>query len=57
MAYSDNYTGNPQQDWESHKEESCPDCGSERKEYSHYDSNDGTNWSMCLDCDTIYQTF
>ena len=58
MAYYDNYTNDPQEDWDdNHKEEACPDCGSDRSEPSHFDFNTGTDWVRCLDCDTIYEIF
>ena len=34
--------------------DTCPECGSDRKVYSHYDSNNGKEYYHCKDCDEIY---
>jgi hypothetical protein len=57
MTHLNNFSNDPQEDWGEPEDETCPDCGSDRSEYSHYNANDGTNWSRCLDCDNIYETF
>lgn len=57
MTHLNNYTNDPQNDWEDYKDDfsdNCPGCGSDKKESSHYNIEEDTTTYRCLDCDKFY---
>lgn len=34
--------------------DTCPECGSEEKEPSHFNMHNGRDYFICLGCDEIY---